>query len=225
MIVKGNKKITDFKFLLMFDLASKLTGVCLWDLSQKLPVYTEQINASKGSPDLVIGELYKQLSELFEKLKNKYGATKENMFVSFEAAPSQIRGGNGSTIQTFVALARAHATLDLYTVLNNYNVYDYSGIYPITTHNYLKKITNMGKTDKVEKSDTKKYVCSEYHLGDISYDEADAVFLAKTLVELKWNNDIQELIREQKRHKKELKAAHAIASVEEQILLLQSLMI
>ena len=56
-------------------------------------------------------------------------------------------------------------------------------------------------------------------------DETDAVFLAKTLCEVKWNNDVDERVREEKRHRKTLKAAHAIDAVDKEIERLKDLKI
>ena len=115
-------------------------------------------------------------------------------------------------------MAKAHAILDLYLYQHDIDVYDYVGIYPITTHNYLKKILNKSKADKVDKDDIKKYVVDYYKLKqDITFDESDAVFLAKTLIDVKWNKDIDEEIKVKKRHKKTLKAQHAIKNVDDQI--------
>ena len=185
MIVKGNKKITDYKYLIMFDLASKLTGVCVWDLIQKKPVKTEQIKVNVDSKRLAVGQLYELIKKFLIEVEEEFKINSENYFISFEAAPSQIRGGGGSTIQTFVALARAHATLDLYTFLEGRDVYDYVGIYPISTHAYLKKLVGFDKDHKVTKDDIKDYVYKTYGVGGVSYDETDAVFLAKTLVDCK----------------------------------------
>ena len=225
MIVKGNKKITEYKYLIMFDLASKLTGICVWDLEQKKPVKTEQIKVNTDDDKLAVGQLYELIEEFFLKIEKELKITKENYFISFEAAPSQIRGGGGSTIQTFVALARAHAILDIYTFLQGQDVYDYVGVYPISTHAYLKKIESFDKDHKITKDDIKDYIYKTYGIKNVSYDETDAIFLAQTLVENKWNNDIKEKIRDIKRHKKTLKMQYAIDSCDDEIKRLEGLLL
>lgn len=225
MIVKGNKKLTDYKYLIMFDLASKLTGICVWDLEQKKPVKTEQIKVNTDGEKLAVGQLYELIKDFLERTEKEFSINKENYFISFEAAPSQIKGGGGSTIQTFVALARAHAALDLYTFMEERDVYDYTGIYPISTHAYLKKIMEFDKDHKVTKDDIKDYVYKTYGVEGVSYDETDAVFLAQTLIEVKWNNDIKELIREQKRHKKTLKMNYSISLCDKEIERLEGLLL
>ncbi len=67
------------------------------------------------------------------------------------------------------------------------------------------------------------YVMDLYKIDDVSLDESDAIFLCKTLIEVKWDNDIDELVRAEKRHRKELKAPHAIKASDEEIERLKSL--
>lgn len=57
---------------------------------------------------------------------------------------------------------------------------------------------------------------SEYGLSSVSFDEADAVFLAKTFVDIKWNKDLTERIREIGRHIKTLKDPHRIAALKQE---------
>lgn len=223
MQIKFTKKITDYKYLIMFDLASKVSGVCLWDLTQNIPISTDKIIVS-GELELPVAEQYLLIEQYFQKIQTKYHINKEEILVSFEAAPAQIRSGNASTIQTFIALAKSHAILDYFLYSNNIATYDYVGVYPITTHAFFKQIMGWGKDDKVKKEDIREYLYKEYHLSDLSLDESDAVFLAQTLVKSKWNKDIQEKIREKKRHKKTLKAPHAIKAIEEEIAFLNDIM-
>ena len=223
MQVKFTKKITDYKYLVMFDLASRVSGVCLWDLIKNIPISTDKIIVS-GELELPVAEQYLLIDQYFQKIQTKYNIKKEEILVSFEAAPSQIRSGNASTIQTFIALAKSHAILDYFLYSNDIATYDYVGVYPITTHAFFKQIMGLGKDDKVKKEDIREYLYKEYNLSNLSLDESDAIFLALTLVKSKWNKDIQEKIREKKRHKKTLKAPHAIKAVEEEIVFLNNIM-
>ena len=216
MEIKFNHNITDFKYLIMFDLASKVSGVCLWDITNNIPISTDKI-VVKGDKDLPVAELYDKIDKYFQSLWSQ-GIKKEETFVSFEAAPCQVRSSRGSTIQTFIALARSHAILDYYLYEHDIASYDYTGIYPITTHAYLKQLLAADKDVKLTKDDTKNFVIREYGLSmDISYDESDAIFLAKTLVDVKWNRDLKEYIKEKKKHKKQLKLQNAIDALEVQI--------
>jgi len=216
MFIKFKENILTYKYLIMFDLASRITGVCIWDINAKKPLDLAILSVSEHE-DLPVMGLYNEIDTFFKKLFKK-GIKKEDIVVSFEAVPAQIRAGKSSTIQTFVALAKAHAILDLYLFMNNIATYDNVGIYPITTHSYFKNLTNRKKDDKITKDDIKMYVVKEYSLSpDITYDESDAVFLAKTFFDVKWNRDINDKIKEIKRHIKTLKAPHAIAMCNNEI--------
>lgn len=216
MQIKFQKSILSYNYLVMFDLASKITGVCVWDINAKKPLDLG-ILCVQGQDELPVIGLYNELQKFFDSLWIK-GIQKQEVIVSFEAVPSQIRSGKSSTIQTFIALSKAHAALELFLYMNDIDYYDGVGLYPITTHAYLKKIKQMDQKEKVTKEHIKSFVIEEYHLNsEITFDESDAVFLAKTFIDVKWNRDIEEKIREIKRHKKALKAQHAINSCELEI--------
>ena len=217
MEVKFKKNIKDFKYLLMFDLASKNSGVCLWDLAKNEPVLTDTLKV-KGELELPAAELLKLIIEFINDLVLKIGGfSVDDILVVKEAMPTQLRGGS-STVQTFIALARSHCTLDTVLYQNKMPTYDYTGIYPSTWHSYFKKIKNLSKDDKVTKELVHEYVINKYHLSeDISLDETDAVFMCEAFLAVKWNNDLKERILEVKRHRKTLKAPHAIKFCDEEI--------
>ena len=223
MEVKGKKSLNDYDYLIMFDLASKKTGVCVFDLRNKRPESTSLLEVT-GKKELPVAELKDLIDTFMTSTLSRLSAAKKRILVSFEAMPVQLRGGN-STISTFVALARSHAILDDYLFENDWDTYDYVGIYPASTRAYYYKLR---PEDKKLDTDIKtlvfNFVSAEYNLKDkIALDESDAVFLAKTLIDVKWNNDLAELIREKKRHKKTLKAPHAIKKIDDDIAFLQSL--
>jgi hypothetical protein len=219
-MIKLEKSLDDFKYLLTFDLASKNTGVCLFNLKQNKPEKVFMVQTKKKDKNFVL-ELYNLLDELFDELF-KLGIKKEEIFVAKEAMPTQLRGGS-STVQTFIALAKSHAVLDLYLDKNNINVYDYVGIYPASTHAYLKKVLNLDSKASVDKTDIQKYIYDTYGFQTETLDESDAVFLAITLINSKWNKDIEEEIKEVKRHKKTLKLEKAIRDCDERINFLENL--
>ena len=220
MEVKFKQKITVYKYLVMFDLASKTTGVCLYDLLQQKPVSTKILKVLK-TQELQSAELLDLIDGYFNELYSK-GIKKEEILVSKEAMPTQLRGGN-STVQTFIALARSHAILDTYLFKNKIATYDYIGVYPVSTHAYFKRLINADKDYKVTKEDIREYLYRLYSIKDLTLDESDSIFLAKTLVEVNWNKDINEKIKELKRHKKTLKATHAIALVDKEIESMESM--
>lgn len=220
MEIKFKKALTEFDCLVMFDLASKVSGVCLWDLRKNAPIKTSVLKVS-GSSESPVAELWGLIDSYFGEL-NKISISSDRVLVAKEAMPTQLRGGS-STVQTFLALARSHATLDLYLQLHGIAAYDHVGVYPISTHAYLKKLNGWEAGHPVEKIDIREFVEREYGLMGLTLDESDSVFLAKTFVDVKWNKDIDERIREVKRHKKGLKAPHAIASCDDEIARLASL--
>ena len=210
--MKCNKDLKDYKYLVMFDLASHNTGVCVWDIHKNIPILSDTLVSTKKD-GIFVAELYNVLNSFFEQLKQKNIQWNE-LFVSKEAMPVQLRGGS-STVQTFIALAKAHAILDLFLELNKIVVYDYIGVYPATTHAYLKKVLGLDSKASVDKKDTKKFIQQEYGIETKTFDESDAIFLARTLLNSKWNKDIQEKIKEVKKHKKELKMPKAIQDCED----------
>ena len=217
--IKGKIKLNTYKYLVMFDLASKITGVCLWDLQSHKPIQTEviKVDTSAGLP---VASLYDALDGYFNAISQIVPL--ESVLVYKEAMPTQLRGGS-STVQTFIALARSHAVLDLYLDQHNIDSYDTIGVYPASTHAYFKHLKGLGNADKVDKQMVNEYVRQQYDLPALTLDESDAVFLAETFVRSKWNRDIDELVREVKRHKKTLKASHAINECDNKIGILLSL--
>ncbi len=206
MEIKLKKSLAEFKYLVMFDLASKVTGVCLWDIASARPIRTDILKVT-GKLELPAAELESLIDGYFAEL-DKTGISFDQILVAKEAMPTQLRGGS-STVQTFLALARSHAILDRYLYSNGIATYDYVGVYPISTHSHLKKLRGWESSHPVDKIDIREYVSETYGLDQLSLDESDAVFLAKTLIEVKWDNDIRDRIREVKRHMKDLKAEHA----------------
>lgn len=220
MVVKGNKSLKDYDYLIMFDLASHNTGVCVWDIKNNKPIKTTTIVSGKKD-GIFVSSLYDQIYEFIRDFTFESKIGIERIFISKEAMPTQLRGGS-STVQTFIALAKAHAVLDLLTQKFNVDVYDYTGVYPATTHAYLKKVLGLDSKAAVDKKDIKKYIIENYDIEMGTLDESDAVFLALTLLNSKWNKDIDEEIKEVKRHKKTLKSNKAIQDCDDLIAKLES---
>lgn len=220
MEVKCKSKLTNFKYLVMFDLASKITGVCVWDIQAQQPIFTQVVKVNTSS-ELPAAELRKEIANFFLHLF-QLGYKKSEILVSKERMPTQMHGG-ASTIQTFLALARSHAVLDVFLYENEYATYDYVGVSPSTTHAYYKRL--VGEKDiKVTKEMIRDYLIQHFSgCKNLSLDESDAVFLAKTLCDVKWDADLQDEIRNQKKHKKTLKSSAAIEKIDQHIEFLNSL--
>jgi len=200
-------------YILMFDLASHITGWCVYDVRAGKPLEHGVITVDRDMdcPDFT---LFNDLSALIRAKNMQY----DDLMVSTEAMPTQLRGGS-STIKTFVAMARAHCDLDLACKIEGVPVYDHIGVYPASTYAYIKKLTGKPSDAKVGKDDIKSYISSFFGIdpATLAYDESDAIFLAKTLVDVKWDNDIRERVRELKRHKKELKSDNGKSEVDREI--------
>lgn len=96
-------------------------------------------------------------------------------------------GRGSSTVQTFLSLARSHAVLELYAARHGLAMYDEIGVYPVTTHAYLRRILSLPKETKVDKALIRKYVADTYNFTNLTFDESDAAFLAQTFVDVKFN--------------------------------------
>lgn len=212
MYVKFDKGIDGYRYLVMFDLASKVTGVCLWNIGEDRPERTDIIKVGGTHEPPTVG-LYRQLELYFGGLEREISL--KDILVSKEAMP--IQAGKFTTIQTLVSLAKSHAILELFLYQYGIDSYDGVGVYPASTRAYFKHICPLPDGRHEEKTDINAYVVGKYGLPPISLDESDAVFLAETLIHSKWNRDIDEEIREVKRHRKTLKAAHAIAACDDRI--------
>lgn len=224
MQIKFKRDIKKYDYLVMFDLASKTTGVCVFDLRTMKPVETYILQV-KGEYELPVAELKMELENFFEYLEEDCGYDLRTILVFKEAPPAQVRGTQ-STIQTFIALAKSHAILDTVLFDNGIDCYDYIGIYPISTHCYCRKLMNLSKQDKITKDAVRECVYASYgKFKELTYDEADAVMLAKTFLEVKWNNDLDEEIRKHKKHKKSLKMKNAIEAEQKEIERLENLKI
>lgn len=197
--------------ILMFDLASHITGWCLYDSIKGVPIRHGVITVDREGPNPDY--------DLKEQLKKTIASARsDDLIVSTEAMPTQLRGGS-STIKTFIAMAQAHSDLSIACAEAGVRMYDRIGVYPASTHAYLRRLLGRDIDFKPDKDDIRSYCCKLWKLDEktISYDESDAMFLAKTLIDVKWDKDIDEQIRDLKRHRKELKEPSAIAKVDKEI--------
>lgn len=222
MEIKGKVSIKEYHYVVMFDLASYTTGVCVWDIKKNEPAITKVLKV-KNTSQLAIADLEEEIKGLFDTLM-LMGIHSSEIIVACEAMPMQ--AGKFTTIKTLLSLAQAHAVLNLYCHNNHIDVYDYIGIAPASWRAHYKRIMNLSPKTPVTKEDINAYVTKKYNIQyKLTCDESDAVFLCVTLMEYKYNEDIKDLIREEKRHKKNLKAKHAIQAADEKIAALEKLKI
>lgn len=216
MEIKYAKKLIEYSYLVMFDLATRSTGVCVWDLKKEKPAFTYNI-VTTGNTGNRAKELWDELDRFFVYFTKKLGLDNySEVLVYRELCP--IQQGRFTTAKTLISLGKSHAVLDLYLAENNLDYYDLEGISPSTTHAYFRRLNDLEPKDKVEKEDVRAYLAQEYGIDPkLCLDESDAVFLAKTFVDVFWNQKIDEEIKEKKRHRKTLKAPSAIAAVDAEI--------
>ena len=221
MEIKFKKKLSDYDFLVMFDLATKNTGVCIWDIKNAKPIETQTLVTSNSSWSMAIG-LWDTLDGFFMDLIKKYKPN--GLLVYREAAP--YAQGKFTTSKTLVALGKAHAVLDLAIHKYGLDTFDESGISPMTTHAHYRRLKNLPSTAKVTKEDLRDYLKEKYGLvPKTGLDETDAAFLCVTFVESFWDKTIDEEVKAEKRHRKTLKAAKAIETSDARIAELKSMKI
>ena len=140
MKIQFKKTLSAYKYLVMFDLASRISGVCLWDIQHHTPIKTHVITVA-STCETKTQQLYLEIEKYFIQLREE-GIEWKDILVYQEAMPTQVHGGS-STIQTFIALAKSHAVLDLFLANNNIDFYDDIGVYPASTHAHFRHLCNL----------------------------------------------------------------------------------
>ena len=216
MEIKFGKKLSDYDYLVMFDLATKSTGACVWDLRENRPIYSENI-VTTGKTGNRARELWDGLDVFFMHFQTKFGINNFYRTLAYrELCP--IQQGRFTTAKTLISLGKSHAVLDLFLEDRMIDYYDLEGVSPSTTHAYFRNLEGLDAHAKIEKEDIRSYLVREYGIDPATgLDETDAMFLAKTFVEVFWDKQIDEEVRERKRHRKTLKAPSAIAAVDAEI--------
>lgn len=193
MIYKFSGFITDFDYIIGFDLAYHKSGIAIYDIKLKNIIDTFKIFIKNGS-EASIFDLYSTLGETLDVISKKY---KGKILAIKEAMPLQC--GVFTTVQTLQQLAKAHAALDicLYERPENYFVYDEVGIHSISVKSLFKK----NKDDKPTKKDIQERLREIYNLDglEITDDISDAIAVIYTLINKKWNSDIKDKIKETKK--------------------------
>lgn len=222
MEIKFEKKLSDYDYLVMFDLATRSTGVCVWSLPEGKPLWTTNITTT-GKTGNRARELWDGLDRFFLDFSDKLGeGAFPKTLVHRELCP--VQQGRFTTAKTLISLGKAHAILDLYLSEKGLDYYDLEGVSPSTTHSYFRRLRGLGPKDKVEKEDVRAYLAEEVGIDPaLGLDESDAMFLAKTFQEVYWDKQLDEEIKEKKKHRKTLKAPAALASVDREIERLKSL--
>lgn len=209
MYIKYNYALTGLDYILAFDLALYKTGVSLYDIKNQKIIRVDKIEVPKNAEHPVI-ELYNLLTKYFEEINIKYG---NKVMVVQEAMPQQ--AGKFTTVATLQGLAKAHAVLELCVDHSGLMFYDEKGIHSVS----VKAMFRTEENQKPSKTDIKNKVCEYYNLKreSLTDDQSDSIALIYTLVNKKWNADIDTRVKELKKEIKSLKAEKTIAERQEEI--------
>lgn len=211
MEVKFNRRLDDYNYILSFDLAKHKTGYALIDFkSKKIEKYGLIVTDKENI--MPWDYFYSKLREIIEEIRVKTNGN--NFFVIKERLPNQ--NGPRSSIAALQELAKAHAVFDLFVAQNGIDYYDYIGIHSVSVKSYYKTQYGIEKPQKID-----IFHCLQQEFGELknvgeketddwSLDVSDAIALAQTLVNRKWNADIDAAIKEEKKKIKELKNPRSI---------------
>lgn len=194
-MVKYNKDIRSYEYVLSFDLASIRTGWAIvhiaWDDNRKYTVVEKGIIDTQKFPEEESAQLqYQAFCDVLTEAKEKY---KGKILVTKERLPNQ--NGKYTTIETLQSLAKTHALFDLAVTQVGIEKYDDIGTHVSTVRAYFRKIIGNGKV--VKKEQVRWVVYHNVENIDVYEDLniTDAVAVAMTFVDVKWNADIAERIR------------------------------
>lgn len=196
-MIKFNKNIKDFNYVLSFDLAKHNTGYSLLDISNNRIILTGMIVGDETKENFWYG-LYEEFEHLLLELSSKFDRKK--IFIVKEKLPTQ--NGRFSTISTLQALAQVHAILDVVCGNCNYEVYDYDGVHSVSVKTYFKEITEIEKPTKEDIANKISLLYPTYDFKNAQLDITDSLAVSITLINKKWDKDITEEI---KRINKEIK--------------------
>ena len=218
MEVKFKRKITDYGYILTFDLAKSKSG---WALLQIEPfqILEKGMITTKKEEAMPWDDYYHQILDIFNFVKQKYG---DNFFIIKECCPQQ--AGKKSSISALQELGKAHAIFDLATVHADVDYYDWTGVYAVSVKAVFKhKLQMLESPDKYEINGYIRAAYPEIELGPFELDISDAIGVGITLIERKWNVDLDGEIKAQRKAYKELRSERARKLLMDKIEFLETL--
>ena len=222
-MVKYNNQLSNYKYIISFDLAKNLTGYSVIDFREHKVIYANIIDMSKCACESFWYEYSNQIRIALGCCLNimPRPLRKSEIFITKEKLPNQ--SGKFSSIEALQALAQCHAIFD--SVVYDYGIdyYDFEGVHSVSVKAYFKHLT--GK-DKPTKEDIRDYIstCFNYDFSNLTLDVTDSIAVAMTLVDVKYSKDILEKIKELKKSIKQYKSAARIKQVQDEIAALQALL-
>lgn len=218
---KFNYKLSDFNYILGFDLATYKTGACLFDCRKQCFIDLREIEVEQKTINKHIS-LFERLHEYFNFLSL---IAHGKILVIKEACPLQ--SGPFTTISTLQSLGASHAVLDICMGGSYKGIelipYDNIGIYAVG----VKALFRTKQNTKPQKEDIRKELVNIYNLDDsiLTDNISDSVGVIHTLINRKWNRDIEAQVRELRKETKQLKMQNAISRRQEEIERLSALKI
>ena len=219
-LIKFNKKIQDFKYILSFDLAKRVTGYSLVDVVKKKIMLAGIIDTTPAG-EFVWEYFYNEINKILDQSRNVTNFS--DILILKEKMPTQ--NGRFSTIATLQGLAQAHAIFDLAITHRGFSIYDYDGVHATVVKTYFKSLLDI---EKPQKEDIAKYIQEQYKDFDLSkytLDVTDSIAVTLALIGRKWNMDIIEEIKLLKKEQKKAKTKNKIKKISNKIEYLESLKI
>lgn len=226
-MLKFQKSLNDYNYCLSFDLAKHLTGWSLIDFRNMRVLLSGEIDTA-NCDQYIWKYYYDAIYDALRKSLDYVGMENhDQLFITKEKLPNQ--AGKFTTIDALQALAQAHAICNLAMVEfgenNGVDVYDYNGVHAASVKAYFRAITEIAKPTKDDIANKIK----ELFPGDqeklFTLDITDSIAVALTLINSKWNKDIDEEMREVRRQIKQFKTDKKVDELNSYIEKLQSLKI
>lgn len=198
-MVKFNKHLTDYRYVLAFDLAKHRTGYALVDILNNVVAMSGLVDMDNDA-EFPWSGIYSQFMDVIHTAKSIAGD--DEFFVTKEKLPNQ--AGRFTTIASLQGLAQVHAIWELCCCHSGVGVYDCEGVHSVSVRAHIAHQTGI---EKPTKEDVADYVSKKYGFKGVStaLDVTDAIAVVDTLVDKKWNSDIDVEIKTLKKQIKTYK--------------------
>lgn len=221
-ILKFNSKIEDYRYILSFDLAKIKTGYSLLDTKTNQIVMIGIINtAIYNDKNSFWLDFVADILEVFRSAANIAEQTDGKFFVIKERLPAQ--AGIKSTIATLQELAKIHGIFDYTVQMSGTDCYDWNGVHSVSVKSYFKHLLEIDKPQKEDIANKIYQLFPDTDFSDFTYDVTDSIAVTLTLLNSKWNKDIEEEIKETKKELKKFKSEKKIQELNEKIEFLNTL--
>lgn len=218
-MVKYNYNLSNYDYILSFDLAKQKTGWALVNIkSNKIEDFGMIVLDEKANS--VWLNIYDKIVVVLESAKKHCQNLRKRFFVLKEKLPNQ--AGKFTTIASLQGLAQVHAIWELACEKSEVEIYDFDGVHSVSVKAFYKRKYGIKKP---QKEDIAKLVYENYcfDIGNNPLDITDAIACVQTLTEYKWNEDIKDKIKELKKEQKNYKTDKKKNQIAEEIQRLERL--